>query len=143
MPRDLPIGNGSLLVAFDAQYRIADFYFPHVGMENQAATKFRFGVHVDGVTSWTDDVPWQRTLEYLRDTLVTDVLLENDALGIRLRCYDAVDPDANVYVRKVVVRNLRDDGRDIKLFLHHDFALYGSGIGDTAMFDPETRSIIH
>jgi glucoamylase len=32
MPRDLPIGNGSLLIAFDSEYRLADFYFPHVGM---------------------------------------------------------------------------------------------------------------
>jgi glucoamylase len=143
MPRDLPIGNGSLLVAFDAQYRLADFYFPHVGMENHAAAKFRFGVFCDGALSWTDDVPWVRTLDYLRDTLVTDVSLHNDALGLRLRCYDAVDPDANVYLRKVVVRNMRAEGRAVKIFRHHDFALYGSGIGDTAMFDPATRSIIH
>ncbi|HEX2121489.1 MAG TPA: glycoside hydrolase family 15 protein, partial [Thermoanaerobaculia bacterium] len=143
MPRDLPIGNGSLLVAFDAQYRLADFYFPHVGMENQAATQFRFGVWCDGALSPADDGSWQRTLDYLRDTLVTDVLLQNESLGLRLRCYDAVDADAAVYVRKIVVRNLRSDARDIKLFLHHDFALYGSGIGDTAMFDPFTRSIIH
>jgi len=143
MPRDIPVGNGSLLVAFDAQYRLADFYFPHVGMENQAAAKFRFGVFADGALSSTDEAPWQRTLDYLRDTLVTDVLLQNDALGLRLRCYDAVDPDRCVYVRKIVVRNLRDEARDVKLFFHHDFALYGSGIGDTALFDPSTRGIIH
>ena len=143
MPRDIPVGNGSLLVAFDAQYRLADFYFPHVGMENQAAAKFRFGVFTDGTLSSTDDVPWQRTLDYLRDTLVTDVLLQNEALGLRLRCYDAVDPDRCIYVRKIVVRNLRDAARDLKLFFHHDFALYGSGIGDTALFDPSTQAIIH
>jgi len=143
MPRDLPIGNGSLLVEFDAHYRLADFYFPHVGMENHAAAKFRFGVFADGALSATDSPPWQRTLDYLRDTLVTDVLLQNDAAGLRLRCYDAVDPDRNVYIRKIVVRNLRDEPRDVKLFFHHDFALYGSGIGDTAMFDPATGSVIH
>jgi glucoamylase len=143
MPRDIPVGNGSLLVAFDAQYRLADFYFPHVGMENQAAAKFRFGVFADGALSSTDEAPWQRTLDYLRDTLVTDVLLQNDAAGLRLRCYDAVDPDRRVYIRKIVVRNLRDEARDVKLFFHHDFALYGSGIGDTAMYDPSTRSIVH
>ena len=38
MPRELCIGNGSLLIAFDSQYRVADFYFPHVGMENHAAS---------------------------------------------------------------------------------------------------------
>jgi glucoamylase len=143
MPRDLPIGNGSLLVAFDAQYRLADFYFPRVGMENQAAARFRFGVWCDGAVSWTDDVPWQRTLDYLRDTLVTDVLLQNEAAGLRLRCYDAVDADANVYLRRIVVRNLREEARELKLFLHHDFALYGNGIGDTAMYEPHSRSVIH
>ena len=64
MPRDLPIGNGSLLVAFDSDYRLADFYFPRVGMENQAAAKFLMGVWCDGALHSTDD--WHRTLEYLR-----------------------------------------------------------------------------
>jgi glucoamylase len=143
MPRDLTIGNGSLLVAFDSQYRLADFYFPHVGMENHAATRFRFGVWADDMLSWVDDVPWQHSLNYLRDTLVTDVLCQNDAIGIRLRCYDAVDPDHDVVVRKVVVRNLREEARDIKLFVHHDFNLYGNAIGDTAYFDPESRALVH
>jgi GH15 family glucan-1,4-alpha-glucosidase len=143
MPRDLPIGNGSLLVAFDSHYRLADFYFPHVGMENHAASRFRFGVWADDSLQWVEDAGWKKTLGYLRDTLVTDVLLHNHELGLRLRCYDTVDIDANVYLRKIVVRNLRDEARTIKLFLHQDFSLYGNAIGDTAMFDPESRSIIH
>ena len=142
MPRNLPIGNGSLLVAFDAQYRIADFYFPRVGMENHAGAKFHFGVWTDDRLYATNDDSWQRTLDYLRDTLVTDVLLQNDAAGLRIRCYDAVDPDACVYVRKIVVRNLREEKRDIKLFLHHDFALYGNRIGDTVMYDPSSGGIL-
>ena len=77
MPRDLPIGNGSLLVAFDSQYRLADFYFPRVGMENQVGAKFRLGVFCDGALHSTDADAWQRTLDYLRDTLVTDVQLQN------------------------------------------------------------------
>lgn len=143
MPRDLTIGNGSLLVAFDSQYRLADFYFPHVGMENHAGARFRFGVWCDGALHWVEDAPWQRSLNYLRDTLVTDVLCQNDAIGIRLRCYDAVDPDSNVFVRKIAVRNLREDARDVKLFLHHDFNLYGNATGDTAYFDPGPRALIH
>ena len=42
MPRDIPVGNGSLLVAFDAKYRLADIYFPHVGHENHSGARFRF-----------------------------------------------------------------------------------------------------
>ena len=143
MARDLLIGNGSLVLGFDAAYRLADFYFPHVGLENHAGERFRFGVSADGAFSWVENDPWQRTLTYLRETNVTDVTCVNEELGIRLRCYDAVDSEANVYVRKVVVRNLRSEPRQVKLFFHHGFELYGSPNADTAMFDPDSRSIIH
>ena len=143
MPRDLVIGNGSMLVAFDSQYRLADFYFPHVGMENHAAARFRFGLRVDGVHSWIETPAWKKTLAYLRDTLVTDVLCQNEELGLRLRCYDVIDSDANVYVRKIVMRNLTERKRNVTLYLHHDFSIYGNAIGDTAMYDPATRSLIH
>ena len=143
MPRDLLIGNGSLVVAFDSKYRLADIYFPHVGQENHGGSPFRFGVWVDDRLSWIESDAWQRTLTYLRETLVTDVDCQNDAIGIRLRCYDVVDADANIYLRKIVVRNLRSEAREVKLFFHHDFNLYGSPTSDTAMFDPDSRSVIH
>jgi glucoamylase len=143
MPRDLLIGNGSLVVAFDSKYRLADIYFPHVGQENHSGSPFRFGVWVDGRLSWVESDAWQRTLTYLRETLVTDVDCVNEELGLRLRCYDVVDADANIYLRKIVVRNLRLEPREVKLFFHHDFNLYGSPNSDTAMFDPDSGSIIH
>jgi glucoamylase len=143
LARDLLIGNGSLVIGFDASYRIADVYFPHVGLENHAGERFRFGVFADGTLSWVESDPWQRTLTYLRETNVTDVSCVNEELGIRLRCYDVVDSETNVYVRKIVVRNLRSEPRRVKLFFHHGFELYGSPNADTAMFDPDSASIIH
>ena len=143
MPRDLPIGNGSMLVAFDSDYRLADFYYPHVGMENHVAARFRFGVWADERLTWVEDAEWQKSLHYLRDTIVTDVTCESEVAGLKLRCHDGVDPDANVYLRKIAVRNTRSEPRSIKLFLHHDFHIYGNAIGDTAMYDPATQSLIH
>src|SRR5260370_1920503 len=143
MPRDLLIGNGPLVVAFDSRYRLADIYFPHVGQENHSGSPFRFGVWADDKLSWVEGDDWQRRLTYLRETLVTDVDCVNEDLGLRLRCYDVVDADANIYLRKIVVRNLRSEPREVKLFFHHDFHLYGSANSDTAMFDPDSRSIIH
>jgi hypothetical protein len=35
MPRDLPVGNGHMLVNFDARYNLRDLYWPHVGLRNQ------------------------------------------------------------------------------------------------------------
>ncbi len=65
MPRDIPVGNGKLLVTFDHQYQIRDVYFPHVGQENHAgAGPCRFGVHADvpgkhkSQLYWTSDRAW-------------------------------------------------------------------------------------
>src|SRR5437763_4039050 len=143
MPRDLLVGNGRLLVAFDAQYRLADLYYPHVGLENHVGERFRFGVWTDDAVTWIEDDRWQRTLTYLRETIVTDVRCHSDALGLRLRCNDAVDSERDVYIRKIVIKNLREEARRIKLFFHHGLDLYGSPAGATAMFDPDSRSIIH
>ena len=84
MPRDIPVGNGRLLVTFDHQYQIRDVYFPHVGQENHAgAGPCRFGVHTDvpgkGIEqlSWTSDPGWTIHQRYLRDTLTTSVSLEH------------------------------------------------------------------
>ena len=52
MPRDIPVGNGSLLVNFDAHYQLRDIYWPYVGQENHTAgAPCRFGVWVDNTFS--------------------------------------------------------------------------------------------
>ena len=35
MPRALTLGNGDLLINFDARYNLVDIYWPYVGRENQ------------------------------------------------------------------------------------------------------------
>ena len=52
MPRDIPVGNGNLLVAFDRNYLLRDLYFPCVGKENHTnGHPFRIGFWVDGAAS--------------------------------------------------------------------------------------------
>lgn len=36
MPRVIPVGNGSLLINFDATYQLRDVYYPHVGQESHS-----------------------------------------------------------------------------------------------------------
>jgi len=86
---------------------------------------------------------WKKDLKYENDSLVTDVFLKNEALGVELYCSDAVDLDLNVYVKKIEVRNLQDKPRQVRLFFGHDFHLYGNDVGGTAYFDPRSCSIIH
>ncbi|MBV9960301.1 MAG: glycoside hydrolase family 15 protein [Acidobacteria bacterium] len=144
MPRDIPVGNGSLLVTFDESYRIRDIYFPYVGKENHSeGHPFRFGVWIEGEFSWISDEGWRRELRYLPETLVTDVRLTHEGLGLEITCNDAVDVDSNVFLRRLNVRNLADVSREVRLFFHQDFYISESKVGDTAYYDPETFALIH
>lgn len=142
--RDIPVGNGNLLVNFDDKYQIRDIFFPHVGQENHTeGFPFRFGVWADGEFSWIFSDEWQRSLRYERDSLVTDVVLANDDLGITIRCSDTVASHDNIFLRRIKVHNQRNAARDIRLFLHHDFRIYENKVGDTAFYDPENFALVH
>lgn len=144
MPRDIPVGNGSLLVTFDELYRIRDIYFPHVGKENHSeGHPFRFGLWVEGQFSWVSDAGWTRELDYLDETLVTNVRLVNRALDVEIISNDAVDPHEDVFVRRVRLTNTGITPREFRLFFHQDFYISETEVGDTAYFDPDTRSLIH
>ena len=143
MPRDLPVGNGNLLVTFDRDYRFRDFYFPRVGQENHTEDAVcRFGVWVEGRFAWVGP-EWQCDLKYEPDTLVTAVTCRHPGLELELACTDGVDFYENVYLKRVAVRNLAARRRQVRLFFSHDFNLYGTRVGDTVFYDPETRSVIH
>jgi GH15 family glucan-1,4-alpha-glucosidase len=142
--RDLVIGNGSLQVMFDAEYRLRDVYFPNLGKENHTVGHpCRFGVFADGRLSWIDSPEWERRIGYETDALVTDVTLTHRGFGLVLHVRDAVDFHENLYVREVAVKNGDSRPRDIRLFFHQDFHLYGSEVGDTALYDPRLNAVLH
>jgi glucoamylase len=144
MPRDIPLGNGSLLVAFDQNYQIRDLYWPHVGQENHAlGYPFRTGVWVEGQFRWFDDEKWQRSLKYQPETLVSKVELAHPELKIAIQVADMVDFHEDLFIRRMEVTNLESRDREIRLFYHHDFHIAGNDIGDTAYYEPERRAIFH
>ena len=150
MPRDIPIGNGKLLVTFDHRYQLRDLYFPHVGQENHAGNgPCRFGVYTkdpasqQGKLVWSDDESWVIKQRYLRDTLTTSVSLDHAALKTSLYCNDVVDFHRPVYIRKIKVKNHHTQDRDFTVFHHQDFNMWGTKIGDTAYYDPELRGVVH
>ncbi|GAB4195524.1 MAG: glycoside hydrolase family 15 protein [Phycisphaeraceae bacterium] len=158
MPRDIPVGNGQMLVTFDERYRIRDLYYPHVGQENHAGNgPSRFGVWTNLVDEkpketserrkqrllWTDDPGWEIERKYVPDTLCTHVTLRHPRLGLELTCQDVIDFHRPVLVRRIDLRNLTDQTRDVSVVHHHDFNMYGTRVGDTAYYDPKLRSLVH
>ena len=144
MPRDIPVGNGSLLVNFDQAYQLRDIYWPYVGQEDHTeGHPCRFGVWVDGQFTWVSDDGWSRTLGYEQDTLVTQVTLYHPALALRLICRDTVDFHENLYLRQIVVHNGTERKREVRLFFTQDFHISGHEVGDSAYYEPERRAVFH
>ncbi len=154
MPRDIPVGNGALLVTFDDRYQLRDLYFPHVGQENHiGAQPCHFGVWVEteprpnglgrGVLAWTSGPGWVIHQRYLKDTLTTSVSLEHHDLKLSLYCNDTVDFHRNVFVRRIKVKNHARHARRVRVIHHQDFNMYGAKIGDTASYDPKLQGLVH
>ncbi len=143
MPRDIPVGNGRLLICFDKQYNIRDLYFPHVGQENHVMGEYcRMGVWVDNRFSWVGP-EWNLEMTYMEDTLVTQVTLYHKDMGLLLSCSDAVDFHENIYIRDITVENMVPRDREVRLFFSHNLDISGNSIGDTAAFDPDSGAIVH
>ncbi len=102
----------------------------------------RIGIWVDGNFSWVGR-EWEIELKYAPDTLVTDVRLAHQGLGLVLSARETVDFHEDIFVREMDIENLKDQTRDLRIFFTHDFSIYGNDVGDTAAYDPETGGVVH
>ncbi len=143
MPREIVLGNGRLTVLLDNRLRIRDFFFPNVGLENHVVGhEFRMGVWTEGRFGWVGD-GWNISMTYLPETIVGRYQAGSKELGIELEMNDAVHHFHNLYMRKVTITNRAPRKREIRIFFSQDFHIYGVDTGDTAMFEPALRAIVH
>lgn len=143
MPRDLVLGNGSLLVCLDRNLFIRDLYWPYVGLFNHlSGHAVRFGIGADDRFAWVDET-WDKDLRYRPHSLVTDCHLAHDGLETSLSVADAVDYRSDLWVRQVIVRNPTDRPRDVRLYLAANFHICETDIGDTCYYDPYAGAVIH
>jgi len=144
MPRSIVFGNQSLLVCVDKHYNIRDIYYPHVGMENHVnGHECRIGVWVDNKYSWIESDDWKKKIKYFDDTLVGNSIFENKKLSTRIIINDLVYHKKNIFIRQLQIENISKTKREYRIFFSHDLQIYGTNIGITAYFDPETKSMIH
>jgi GH15 family glucan-1,4-alpha-glucosidase len=141
MVRHLSLGNGSMLVNLDDSLRVRDLYFPYAGQENHLLGKaHRIGVHAEGF-SWIEE--WETDPEYREDTILGDSEAYNEIEGLRMNFRDTVECENDVFLREVEIENLRDEKREVELFFHQDFDMYGTGMGDTCFFHPDESGLVH
>jgi len=143
MPRDLPVGNGNLLINFDTDYNIRGIYYPYVGKENHAeGCVSRTGIWVDGTFAWLDGPEWQKEMVYESESLVTRVTATNPTMGLTLTFSDLVDFHRDIFFRRVDIANHRDHPRDVRLFFHYELRILGSKTGDTIYYHPGLSALV-
>ncbi|QBD79230.1 glycoside hydrolase family 15 protein [Ktedonosporobacter rubrisoli] len=143
MPRDLPLGNGKLLLNFDKSYNLRDIYWPHVGQSlHTAGDVSHSGVWVKGQFAWFDAPEWEREMQYDDETLSTAVTLKHPGLQLQLVFHDSVDFDRNIFLRYAVVTNLANEEREVRLFFHYDWHIWGDAEGNTVFYYPYQQALI-
>ncbi len=147
MARPIVLSNGELHVGINRFGMVHDLYFPYVGLENHAAgnsPRHKIGIWVDGALSWLDDGNWNISFQYPHRALVGHIVARNDNIGILLEFDDAVDAQISAFVRNIHVVNLRDDEREVRLFMHQAFVIGDARSNtDTAQYLPDSNAILH
>lgn len=144
MPRMLVVGNGKLLVNMDERLQLRDIYFPYVGHQNHVQGHVnRLGVWLDGSFSWLSSKDWEIKPDYHTDSLVTYSKAVHQEWGLSLSFEDAVHQRENIFLRRITVENHVEKDREIRLFFHQDLNIYETEVGDTAFYEPNSKTIIH
>ena len=143
MYREAVISNGQFFINFDKYLSLRDLYFPYVGQYNHLrGNKNHLIVSVDGDLRYMDE-GWERKFSYKKNSLITDMKAVNKDLGISLRINDLIHKYLPVYIRKITVKNLTKEKKDIKIFFYHDFCLYETEAGNTALYHPDMKGLVH
>jgi GH15 family glucan-1,4-alpha-glucosidase len=145
MARTVILGNSGLTVGLDESGLVHDFYYPYVGLENLTTARSKphhVGVWVDSRFSWIHESEWQRDITFNDDALVSNITITNEALQVGLHFEDFVDVNHDIFARKVRVRNLSNQKREIRLFFHQVFQISALGRADTAMYVPGGNYIL-
>ncbi len=140
MARYLPLGNGRLLVTFDGDMNLVDFYYSASQSENHGGYPFRTGLMVDGNFTWLSRSIYTST-DYLDHTAIGELKFKLGDLSFRI--YNMVLPYEDILVKRIFVENTGKQEKKTTFFFHQNFNIYGNPIGDTAFYDPGTKSVIH
>ncbi len=143
MVRYTPLGNGRVIVAFDSNHWVVDFYYSKAARDNHAVGHpFMFGISVDGRFRWLDRSTLKE-MDYAGDTMVSRALYAAEDLGVEVVAKDFVDVLEDVYARLVTVKEVSGSRRKFSAFMHQNFYIYGNDIGDTGIYDPSLNAVIH
>lgn len=152
MARPIILSNGELHVGLNGFGTVHDFYYPYVGFENHSAgsnLRHKVGIWIDGDLSWIDNPKnppdeWTFKFHYPHSALIGHTIAKNNRLGVILEFDDFVDAQLSVFIRNIHIVNLRNQAREVRLFMHQAFVIGDSRSNtDTVQYLPDNNAVLH
>ncbi len=145
MGRVAVLSNGNLAVGINESGLVHDFYYPYVGQDNLTNARSNphmIGVWADGEFSWINDGTWQSKFRLSDKSMASVGSATNKKLGVELEFYDFVHPEINILCRRITVKNISEEEKDIRMFNHQVFQISRDGRSDTALYVPDSHYIL-
>jgi len=140
MGRSGSIGNGKILILFDENGYIRDFYYPYAGYENHVVdSKHRVGISIDSKFYWLKDL--NPKVNQNHESFTFDLWAETE--GIKIFISSIVYNSKNILIRKVVVENTSDKEKQVKIFFGQEFKINENKYRNTGYYLPEKNVVIH
>ena len=144
MAHSVVLGNGDMLVGLDQYNQVVDWYYPYVGQENHVeGHSHKIGLLIDGKFVDLKDPGFKSRMDYRPETMVGHYVTKHEGLGIELEMDSVVYNESSIFVRKVVIKNLKKSERECKIFFSQEFLIQGRGSANTAYYDPISKTVIH
>ena len=133
MSTSLVLGNGSTLVNIDDTLNIKDYYWPFVGEANhlsQKANEIFFFFFQQRF--YLSHQYFNFTYKYLENSLVSESIATSIELQLEITFHDFVVNDKDIFIRRIGVKNLSPEYREITMFFKHNYYMREDDIGNTA-----------
>lgn len=144
MARDLVLGNGELLVAFDPRGRLAELTWPWPGLDDHLlGGDGRTGLRLHGACHWLDSPEFSREIAYEAGLPIGWITHRSDPLGLAVEERTTVDPRLPILVRRLRVTNLSRERRSIGLLFRLSPTLGGVHARQGVYWDPTLRGVVH
>jgi GH15 family glucan-1,4-alpha-glucosidase len=144
MAKSLILANGTIFVGLNQNGFVSDFFYPYVGVENHVrGSAHKIGVWMNGYLSWLDSGEWNIEIDLDKNTFVGVMKCYHKHTNLELIFRNVVYNEKNIFIRHVEVINHTEETKDIKIFFHQVFCIYGTSQEDTAYYDPIKNAIIH
>ncbi|WP_297455339.1 glycoside hydrolase family 15 protein [Persephonella sp.] len=142
MYREAVLSNGYFFVNIDKYLSIRDLYFPYIGQYNHSGgNKNHIFVEVNGKLLSMDK--FKIKFSYKENTLITDIEAVNTEHPIKITINDVIHKYLPIFIRKINVENLEGILKKLKFYFYHDFQLYETPIGNTALYHPVLKGLVH